>query len=745
MVGRVVYLGLFFTCVFIWVGISFLDDGREVESEVTIGGSALSTEKDNAILSLQERVRVLENEIEASAERVLEEVAIQRRDEVPDNSAGPIGVANDTYTALNEEVLEAPKNKDFFKWALITTMPCMDTLNKVQTAAIASWEQLDPKPHILVLADCLPKELVGRVTLLKMFDATFDRLPLFSGMMFATLRTAAVEALAVVAWVNADILLGKTVGSTISAAFHTQKIPWLMIGSRYNIPAKSLYDEAHTPQNLGEFIRKKGEPHTTGGVDLFVWNQPHKPVVRAPYPPFIRTANVWDNWWVVEAAATRLVVDGGMHLTLGHIEHDRYDNTGEVVKRATAKSKLLSPWTSSSFTDWHNYHNRALLASEYQRGYTRGGGTPNVVPVQVMVDKKNGLTFAVPTHHKQSITGQRRVTLWRDKRMREFPADPTMIKTKDRTFGIPHNLTSLLSTMDPKRPVILAGTTSGFLTLVMSWICNLQRIGEFQNVLIAAFDQQSYETLYLLGMPVFIPEKSLGKTEGGAGHYSYGNDVYKQVTKMKTAVVVDVLKHHHDVLWCDPDIVLYKPFVETLMTSPYDFQLQQNDPTSLKDLKQLKTNSGFYLVRSKKWVIDALTAVVAHASKSTASEQMSWNAVLCAKQDMKKNQCYFEGHPLQFLNRERYATGNEEDAVWQHVKINKPPKDLVIWHNNWITGYDAKMVRLENIQQLWWDDEWNHCSSGQERKLMDKYMKHKSLPAITTSWSNDWPSFHPQQ
>ena len=96
---------------------------------------------------------------------------------------------------------------------------------------------------------------------------------------------------------------------------------------------------------------------------------------------------------------------------------------------------------------------------------------------------------------------------------------------------------------------------------------------------------------------------------------------------------------------------------------------------------------------------------------------------------------------MQFLKQEMYATGNEEDAVWAHVKTNHPPKALVLWHNNWITGYDAKMSRLTAIQQLWWDDEWNHCSSNEERKLMDSYMKHKTLRAVKTSWG-DWPSFH---
>jgi hypothetical protein len=240
-------------------------------------------------------------------------------------------------------------------------------------------------------------------------------------------------------------------------------------------------------------------------------------------------------------------------------------------------------------------------------------------------------------------------------------------------------------------------------------------------------------------MPVFIPSQSLGKADGGPGHYAYGNDVYKQVTKMKTAVVVDVLKHHRDVIWCDPDIVLYRPFVADLMAGEHDFQLQNNNPTSL-ETNLLKTNSGFYYVRSTQWVIAALSAVVVHASKSAESEQMSWNAVLCAEQDASKDQCFYEGNVLQFLNRAKYATGNEADVAWEQVKGHTQPKTLIAWHNNWITGYDAKLERLAQIDQLWWDAEWGHCASSDERKMMNRYFKQQRLTAVFTSWG-DWPKY----
>lgn len=747
-VGRILSLGLVFTFIFCFIAIPSSYDSDSTFSRGG-GGDVAKT------AALTERVQMLEAELESVTQKALAAAAASDNVRDAQSAAG-----RDADGGKGEAVAagiprkRGGKQGDLFKWGLITTMPCRDTLGATQRAAFASWEKLTPKPRVVVLSECLPAELKDKATLLKLFDETFDGQPLFSGMMFATLKFAAVESLAVVAWINADILLAQNVADSISASFHLHKVPWLLLGTRHNIPASELYDVRHTPEDLGLFIRSKGEPHTTGGVDLFVWNQPHKPIVRAPFPPFIRSANIWDNWWVTEAAATRLVVDGGMHMSMGHIEHQRFDDKGAAVVQKKASHKvagiasekqLLSPWTSSSFSDWHNYHNRAVLIGEkYQRGYTRGAGTPNVVAVQIVADPAVGLSFQIPPFDKPQIVGQRRVTLWKDKRMREFPTNPRLMKAKNKNFGMPHNLTTLLSTMDKSEPVLLTGATVGFIPFVMSWICNLRRLGEFRNVMIAAFDDAAYDSLYHLGMPVFIPSVSLGQLESGStGRYAYGNEVYKQVTKMKTAVVLDVLQKGHDVIWCDPDIVVYKPFIQPLLKSEFDFQLQNNNPTSLKTTKKplLMTNSGFYLARSKPWVIDALGAVVRHAAKSTKSEQMSWNAVLCKDQDYPKEQCYYKGNPLQFLPRQKYATGNEEDTIWKLVGKNTPPTDLVVWHNNWITGYDAKMKRLKAIKQLWWDEDWEHCSSDQERHFLDYFFRHKSpLPGITTSWG-DWPPY----
>ena len=128
-------------------------------------------------------------------------------------------------------------------------------------------------------------------------------------------------------------------------------------------------------------------------------------------------------------------------------------------------------------------------------------------------------------------------------------------------------------------------------------------------------------------------------------------------------------------LWCDSDVIIYKPFLSELTKQNHDFQLQNNNPTFLRT-RTLKTNSGFYLARAVPWVIRALTAVVGHAKKSIATEQMSWNAVLCKNQTYDAETCSYEGSSIHFLPRNKFATGNSSEPFYRKLQDHKPPSDM---------------------------------------------------------------------
>jgi len=282
-------------------------------------------------------------------------------------------------------------------------------------------------------------------------------------------------------------------------------------------------------------------------------------------------------------------------------------------------------------------------------------------------------------------------------------------------------MTSLLARMDRKQPIVLTGATGGFVEIAMSWACNLRMLGVFSNVMVAAFDEDAYTQMYMLGMPVFVPSRSL--TGHAKNAFAYGTDTYKAVTKLKTAVVVEVLAAGYDVVWCDPDVVVFRPFVPVLVAAAAThgaFVIQNNNPTSMA-ARAVKTNSGLYIARAVPWVVAALGDVVRHAVGSRASEQMSWNAVLCRRSSLARNTCFYGNNTIHFLPRTQFATGSESDTATMALREKGVPYGLVAWHNNWITGYTNKIKRATELGQFFWDPKGGHCATAQESGILARY------------------------
>lgn len=645
------------------------------------------------------------------------------------------------------------------RWALVTTLAC-DKFSDVQQAAIESWLRLDPAPFVMLVADCIPAPLRGKVELLPPGDTSFDGLPMFNGMMFRTLQAASRQKLAVVGWVNADILLASDVGETINLAFRQHKHPWLLLGTRHNIPRAKLYRTA--PKDLRDYIQANGKPHRTGGVDLFVWNEPHKPIVRGPFPPFFRTANIWDNWWVAEAAVSRLIVDGGAAMTIGHIEHVRYDSTGKEVVPEKLRGEQLSPWTTSKYTDWHNFHNRAVLI-DYQRGYARGVGTAQSVPVEIVITASVQIDFVINTEPKPSIVGHSRIGVYTDHRMASFRPEPSRIEAKSRAFGIPHTLESLLTKVDPTRPALVTAAASpAHVPLVLSWVCNLQTLGLYTNVLIAVFDEESYTKLYHHGHPVYLAAGVAVAPTLSAGALAEAR---------KTAVALQVLRAGRSMVWCDPDVAVHGPFLPWMTKSSGDMYIMSNVPpgASVPLPGQPKVNGGLYFARPKAWVIEGLGAVqrMQQHAVSTSAGQAAFEAVLCPQ--LSGGVCSLQaqgrdaatgamslfrsvGVPtVALLPNKLFALGaaalgfghewdlgkpvnGAEEPFWPAaVNQTRPLRGMLTWKNEWVTDWarapvdvaNAQVARASQLGWLWYDLRYGHCATGEEQAEIQHFLRPK--------------------
>lgn len=120
--------------------------------------------------------------------------------------------------------------------------------------------------------------------------------------------------------------------------------------------------------------------------------------------------------------------------------------------------------------------------------------------------------------------------------------------------------------------------------VVMNFVCNLRRLGIYDQLVIAAFDEDMYRYGFRMGLPVFYYEvggaakkvKSpfvgnpanlhdkftsfQGNDLAGltARDLEYGSNGFKSVTKLKSQVVLQVLRAGYDAIWTDTDIMWFK-------------------------------------------------------------------------------------------------------------------------------------------------------------------------------------------
>lgn len=419
--------------------------------------------------------------------------------------------------------------------------------------------------------------------------------------------------------------------------------PWFAVATRYDVGHNSI------------------DMHTKGGVDVFIWNRPDIATVRYPYPPFIRNCNQWDNWWVTEAATFRTVINITKLLYATHHNHNGTD---------------WAHWKAS----WYNFHNRCV-ANEYQRGYTYGLGVQ--APLEL-----SGKGIKV-THQP----------------LKPFKYHPQQMKyfslfhvNKKSHQG--HQMNNLLQNQSN---IVLTGGNNGFFDIIMTFVCNCRRLG-MTNLVVAAFDKRVFERLYMQGVAVFLIPFELRSTIASTAE-TYGTKSYKTLTKCKTRIIQTVLSSMAkiQIAWIDPDVILYKKIDFNLFKN--DFYIQNNNPTHLP-ASEPKLNSGVYIIRNSVWVRSVFTAIDEFSKTSVASEQHSFNTILCSSYLSTEGPCFWNDHQIVLLPRTEFATGHASDTETNAVLHNTFMGTL--WHNNWVI-YDNKLTRLpKNL--FFWDKKVQVCN-----------------------------------
>lgn len=290
----------------------------------------------------------------------------------------------------------------------------------------------------------------------------------------------------------------------------------------------------------------------------------------------------------------------------------------------------------------------------------------------------------------------------------EFDYDDSLInkptKIENPPFGLPLTLTTVLKKVAITNCfycfyfyfifIFLSALNFGYRGIMMNWVCNMRQLG-ITNYVIASLDEESYKYAFIRSFPTYF-EATVFKwfNKSILSNAAYGYDGFKTLTKLKSRVVVRVLKNGYNVLWTDCDIVYFKNPLPHLWNYNVDIAIQSNasDDEPLNGYRRV--NSGFYLAKSNKKSINTLNGIIKYASESLMSEQPCLYDVICGKEEQSTvgdSMCQYKNTSLRFLYRNKYPNGIT-GGIWNttggETQLKWP--QLYILHNNWIKGGKKK-------------------------------------------------------
>lgn len=108
-----------------------------------------------------------------------------------------------------------------------------------------------------------------------------------------------------------------------------------------------------------------------------------------------------------------------------------------------------------------------------------------------------------------------------------------------------------------------------------------------------------------MGLPIFYYQSDVAVD--ASRDLAYGSKEFRKVTKLKSQVVLEILRMGYDVIWTDTDIAWFQNPLPLLASMESDFVVQSNAPSTEADANgPLRINSGFYRIRSTAIAIAAL-------------------------------------------------------------------------------------------------------------------------------------------
>ncbi|KAL2510267.1 Nucleotide-diphospho-sugar transferase family protein [Forsythia ovata] len=617
-----------------------------------------------------------------------------------------------------------------------------------QVLAIRSWLGLSENVNVVFFSQdpsviSFAEDFGSRVSVEPNIDFTFLGTPFFHSMVARSLASSSDVSVLI----DPDTILLPDFISTIGYAYKLDQ-DWLLVASSQNISHFPFHlnsngkhwiadDGKHIGiHKLQEFLVKKCHRKPCGDRILLAWNNGDLPLHYGVLPPFLYGKGLHNHWILTEALSSdfRLVLDASWTISnfyLNDLDQENYQlikgfNISDFHKRSweiMGNSHLGRLYGSISLRE-ANYSNLFR--------FLKCGG--NYLFVNTM---KN---IIYPLGYKRSLSLRKKgITL--SSTEEEILDCVNVVKSLDGIKGcsvkdqlklltsilLPLSLESLLSMRaNQNKTIVLAVAGNSYKDMLMSWVCRLRHL-QLENFLVCALDHEIYGFAVLQGLPVF--KYANPPTNISFDNCHFGTECFQKVTKVKSRVVLQILKLGYNVLLSDVDVYWFKnplPFLSSFGPAVLVAQSDEYNITGPINLPR-RLNSGFYYAHSDGITIAALEKVVKHAVNSNLSEQPSFYDTLCGESGSHRlgdDRCLEPETNLTvyFLNRDLFPNGAYQ-GLWEEINVKEActNKGCYILHNNWISGRKKKLER-QVLSGLWeYDISTRMCLQSWPRTKFTSY------------------------
>ncbi|KAL5552812.1 hypothetical protein UlMin_040213 [Ulmus minor] len=605
--------------------------------------------------------------------------------------------------------------------------PFVGSVGERQSLAFRSWLALSLQVTVVLFSKhpsvfSFAGGFGSRVLVEPNIDFTFLGTPFFHSMMARSYSFKSDISVLV----YPEAILFPDFISTLNYA-HELDFDWLLVASLQNISHFPFHlDEAgkHWKREDGKVIRTEelqemihgqiGQWNPCKGKKLMAWNSGDLPLHSGVIPPFLYGKGVHDNWVINEAMSSefRFVFDASLTISSFHL------NEQEHWSDMTVKGSTASIFENRSWEYAGNSYIGMLYGSlVYQKA--------NYSSLMKLLKCKGQYIFTDTSKNifsplsPKSLGKERISHSWRkkkigacvDKVLKPFNrmVDCSLMNQMKvpESLDFHFSLEALLPLIaDKNKTIVLAVAGNSYKDMLMSWACRLLHL-KITSFVICALDEETYQFSLLQGLPAFRDE--LAPSDISFDNCHFGTECFQRVTKVKSRMVLRILKMGYNVLLSDVDVYWFKnplPYIHSFGPAVLTAQSDEYKETGPINLPR-RLNSGFYFARSDGSTIAAMEKVVKHAANSGMSEQPSFYDTLCGENGSNRvgdNRCIERETNLtvHFLDRNLFPNGAYQ-GLWQRKNVRAicRKKGCFVLHNNWISGRQKKLER--QVSSGLWD------------------------------------------